>query len=130
MDRRGALRLTALALLGGCLSGTPADTGPRNPPHETTQPTTAGDAAAVNVESFDAAAADDGRLRVAGSVRNDSGRSVERTVVVTATVEGKTYQAETAVTVPAGGTAEFAVTLDVEYAAFTANGNLRVGVQK
>lgn len=125
MDRRAVLRLFALSLAGGCLANPPGETGPRNPPHETTRETTER-RSAVRVAEFEADAAEDGRLRVVGTVENDTGRTVDRTVVVTATVNGTTHEGTTDVTVPAESTAEFSITLDASYEAFNRSGSLRI----
>lgn len=126
MDRRAVIRLSALSVagVGGCLSNAPGKTGPRNPPHETTRET-AGQSA-VRVAEVGTEAADGGRLRVVGTVENGTGQAVARTVLVTATVEGRSYEAETDVTVEAESTAEFAVQFDTSYEAFNRSGSLHV----
>jgi hypothetical protein len=130
MDRRSALRAivpAVAALLGGCLDSLPGATGPRNPPSAPEgEPRQTADQLALAVGSFDFERTEDGMLRVFGTVENRGDVQRTATVRVNIRIDGDEVARETDVTVEPGETAEWAVTFDVAYDAFTSGGDLNV----
>ncbi|MFC6872808.1 transcriptional initiation protein Tat [Halobellus marinus] len=130
MDRRSALRAivpAVAALLGGCLDSLPGATGPRNPPSAPEgEPRQTADQPALAVGSFDFERTEDGTLRVFGTVENRGDVQRTATVRVNIRIDGDEVARETDVTVEPGETAEWAVTFDVAYDAFTSGGDLNV----
>ena len=127
IDRRRALvalGAAALAAVPGC-SAMEAS-GPRNPPTGDD----GGAPAAVRVDRFDFEEADDGSLRVFGTVRNDTNAAVTARVTATVTVQGESTSRSTDVRVDAGSTAEFEVGFDVGFQRFARNGEVDVDVSR
>lgn len=117
------LASVALGLSAGCLGSLPRATGPRKPPEAPTgQPRDPG--SSLSIETWDYGEADDGSLRVFGTVRNSGGREATATVAATAKA-GEEKATETVdVTVPAGGTAKFDVVFGLTYDEFSKNGSI------
>jgi len=131
MRRRSAIRgcLGCLAAaLGGCVGRLPDATGPRTPPDAPAdQPRETPDRPDLVVATFDFEA-DDGSLRVFGTVENRGDARRPGTVRVTVDVEGEEFVEETSVTVDGGATAAWAITFDVAYDRFAAGGGISVDV--
>ena len=124
MKRRGVLTLIAGAG-AGCLSNPPGATGPRNPPSEpANDPRKTARASALTIATFDVEEADDGRLRVFGTVENSAGSTRVARVQAVVTADGERAERTVEVDVPPGGSADFDVVFEVSYAAFTKRGNL------
>ncbi|MFB6092587.1 MAG: transcriptional initiation protein Tat [Haloquadratum sp.] len=123
--RRGAG--IAAALLGGCLGTAPRATGPRHAPDAPAgQPRQTPRRPTLTIGTFDFEATDGGRLRVFGTIANHGPVQRTATVRVTVTVDGDESVRETSVTVGPDATAEWTLTVDVAYEAFTRNGSLSV----
>ncbi len=131
MRRRSAIRggLGCLtAALGGCVGGLPRATGPRNPPDAPAdQPRETPERPDLTVATFDFEA-DDGALRVFGTVENRGDARRTGTVRVTVGIDGDEFVRETSVTVDSDATAEWAVTFDVAYDRFIGGGDISVSV--
>ncbi|ELK47553.1 transcriptional initiation protein Tat [Haloferax volcanii] len=129
MERRRLLGLVAVGLSSGCLGSLPGATGPRNPPAAPAgNPRDTPEVSPVRIEDIDYEATDDGRLRVFGSVLNDGGAERLTTVEVRVTAGGERTTQSRELTVPAGGTADFEIEFDVEYDAFSDDGDLNVSL--
>ncbi|MGQ4555182.1 transcriptional initiation protein Tat [Halobellus sp. GM3] len=130
MKRRTALRVVAgatVSSLAGCLGSLPRATGPRNPPAAPAdQPRRTPDRPDLAVGTFDFEAAEDGSLRVFGTVENRGDVRRTAAVRVTARVGGEAFSRETDVAVGPGATVEWSVTLDAASDAFTSGGDLNV----
>jgi hypothetical protein len=127
--RRGLLQVLVLGLTAGCLGAPPGATGPRRPPDAPEEdPRTTPALPDLYVKTFDFGANGDGTLRVFGEVGNRGDLERVARVRVEVSVGGDTVVREADVTVPPGGTAEFAVDFEVTESAFLDGGNLNVDV--
>jgi hypothetical protein len=139
MHRRTLVCAFGLAAGGfsGCLSELPNATGPRNPPGGGTPPPTVdgggdgrgGSRDAFDVETFDFESAEDGSLRVVGSVANVGDADGSAVVEVVVRTGDDEFAQTTTVSVPAGETAEFAVTFDVSFERFNRSGQVSVNAR-
>jgi hypothetical protein len=139
MHRRALVSALGLAAasLAGCLDESPQATGPRNPPGGGTPPPTVGDGGGgesgsrdtFDVETFDFEADDDGSLRVFGTVANDGDADGDAAVEVVVRTGEDEFTQTTTVSVPGGGTAEFAVNVDVSFERFNRSGQVSVNAR-
>ncbi|MFB6096426.1 MAG: transcriptional initiation protein Tat [Haloferacaceae archaeon] len=123
MKRRAVIASVALGLSSGCLGSLPRATGPRKPPEAPTGQSRA-PGSSLSIETWDYGEADDGSLRVFGTVRNSGGAEATATVAATAKAGEEEATQTVDVTVPAGGTTEFAIVFDLTYEAFSKNGSI------
>lgn len=129
MKRREVLVAASLAFTG-CLGSAADATGPRTPPTASAGSRgTSTPRPDLYLASFDAKAADDGDVRVVGTVANRSDVRRTGTVEATLTVRGESYTNATTVTVDAGGETSFEVPFDVAYDAFSDQGGVSVRVR-
>ncbi len=128
MKRREVLAAASLAFTG-CLGSAADATGPRAPPTASAGGRgTSTPRPDLYLASFDVEEAEDGDVRVVGTVANRSDVRRTGTVEATLTVGDETYTDATAVTVDAGGESQFAVPFDVAYETFSGRGDLNVRV--
>ncbi|RDZ45432.1 transcriptional initiation protein Tat [Haloferax sp. Atlit-10N] len=129
MERRRLLGLVAVGLSSGCLGSLPGATGPRNPPDAPAgEPRDTPEVPPVRISEVDFEATDDGRLRVFGTVVNDSGAERIATVEARVSVRDEESTRSQELAVPAAGSADFAIEFEFEFDAFRNNGDLNVSL--
>ena len=125
VKRRAVLGLVVAGVGSGCLRRLPRATGPRGPPDApAAQPRES--FGGLEITNWDYGEANDGRLRVFGSIENTGSVESTATVLVNVSVEGEEYSRTTDVSVPAGETSSFDMVLDPTYDAFVRRGSISV----
>lgn len=122
-----------VALTTGCVGASPPS-GPRNPPDEGDVPAPEPDAdddaqPALRLGAWDFSE-EDGALVVTTEVINDAPSERSGTVVATVTVGDETITAREEVVVAPGETVEVALTVDVAYDRFEADGSLTLALDR
>jgi hypothetical protein len=136
-SRRTVLAFAGATLgLAGCLSDTPGATGPRNPPNSETSTPTADPGSGgggggaterpLQVGTYDFERTDDGRLRVFGTVVNNTDEELAGVVRAGVFYGDESNILEEEVTVPGGGSTEFELLFEIDFEAFAEDGELFV----
>lgn len=128
MQRRGFFGFVSLAL-AGCVTSARDESGPRNPPTtpEGGEPADGEPTRLLRIVGSDVLEGEDGSLVLSIVVENAADSRRTDTLVGTAKVDDKAYEASREVSLEGNSEAEFDLVFDVSYEEWSGGGGLTYG---